>query len=87
MARYTTLGYSLDVESVLCDGQFHVRDRDFESFQFLTNYVVPGGSAHVRDHHHPHHHHSSFTISPHAHNSIRLPPTQLAAPPMKLTSL
>ena len=31
MARYTTLGYSLDVENVLCDGQFHVCDRDFES--------------------------------------------------------
>lgn len=29
MARYTTLGYSLDVENVLRDGQFHVCDRDF----------------------------------------------------------
>ena len=29
MARHTTLGYGLDMENVLCNGQFHVCDRDF----------------------------------------------------------
>jgi hypothetical protein len=35
MARYTTLGYSLDVENVLCDGQFHIRNCDFESLSIF----------------------------------------------------